>query len=84
VVAFTLIAGALLPWKAAVRAAPAGRPSCCYTNPEYAGVCLVQPAEGETCGSIRAYLNNPKSVGKTYCENTTIRGSWKQVKCANR
>ena len=61
---------------------PAGRPQCCYTNPQYAGVCAVQAGEGETCASIRAYLNNPTSQGKNYCGNTSIRGKWKQVKCA--
>jgi hypothetical protein len=79
-----LAAGAGLPPKAAVRAASPGRAACCYTNPQHAGVCLVQPVAGETCGSIRAYLNNPKSVGKTYCESTTIRGRWRQVRCASR
>ena len=54
---------------------------CCYTNQRYAGVCKVQPAQDETCASILAYLNNPRSQGKTYCGNTTIRGGWQQVEC---
>lgn len=58
------------------------RPDCCFTNPQYAGVCVVQPGEGETCSSILAYLNNPRSQGKSYCGNTQVRGGWKQVACA--
>lgn len=81
--AFALVAAAAGSQpKAALPAAASARPSCCYTNPQYAGVCVVQAGEGETCASIRAYLNNPRSLGKTYCESTTVRGGWKQVKCA--
>jgi hypothetical protein len=54
---------------------------CCFTNPRYTGVCVVTPAEDESCGSILAYLNNPNSVGKPYCGGTTIRGGWAQVEC---
>jgi len=54
---------------------------CCFANPEYAGVCVVQPGEGETCASVLAYLNNPRSQGKSYCGNTSVRGGWKQVEC---
>lgn len=54
---------------------------CCFTNPKYAGVCGVDPAEGETCASILEYLNNPNSAGKTYCEATLIRVGWKQTAC---
>jgi hypothetical protein len=63
-------------------AADGSRPDCCFTNPQYAGVCVVQPGEGETCSSILAYLNNPRSQGKSYCGNTQVRGGWKQVACA--
>ena len=59
-------------------AAPA---TCCFTNPQYAGVCAVTPADEETCASILAYLNNPQSQGKSYCASTAIRGGWKQSKC---
>jgi hypothetical protein len=62
-------------------AASAARSACCYTNPQYTGVCVVQPAKNESCASIRTYLNNPQSQGKTYCDNTSIRGGWRQVKC---
>lgn len=55
--------------------------NCCYTNPGYQGVCKVTPAESETCASILAYLNAPNSTGKTYCDNTKIRGGWSQVPC---
>jgi hypothetical protein len=34
----------------------------------------VQPAQGETCDSILAYLNNPTAQGKTYCNSTNISG----------
>jgi hypothetical protein len=64
------------------KAATAGRPPCCYTNPQYAGPCAVQPVKGETCASILAYLNNPRSEGKSYCSNTNIRGGWKRARCA--
>jgi hypothetical protein len=54
---------------------------CCFTNPRFSGVCSVEPAEGETCASVLAYLNDPQSQGKTYCSNTTIRGGWKTKRC---
>jgi hypothetical protein len=54
---------------------------CCFTNERYAGVCSVEPAEGETCATILAYLNNPQSQGKSYCSNTDIRGGWQQKRC---
>lgn len=54
---------------------------CCFENPRYSGTCQVTPGEDETCGDVLAYLNNPNSVGKDYCGNTTIRGGWTQVAC---
>jgi hypothetical protein len=54
---------------------------CCYVNPSYAGVCVVQPTKDETCANILAYLNNPESSGRIYCNNTSIRGDWRQVVC---
>ena len=55
---------------------------CCYKYSRgYQGVCEVTPGEGETCAGILAYLNNPQSVGKSYCNNTKVRGGWKQVPC---
>jgi hypothetical protein len=57
------------------------RPPCCSNNPRYAGTCVVEPGDGETCRSVLAYLNDPKAAGKTYCSNTTIRGGWKAVRC---
>jgi len=59
----------------------AKRAPCCYANTRYAGVCKVEAAPGETCAGILAYLNNPKSAGKTYCGSTDIRGGWTRVKC---
>ena len=54
---------------------------CCFANERYEGVCTVIPGEGESCGSILAYLNNPMSTGKTYCGGTTVRGGWARVDC---
>jgi hypothetical protein len=54
---------------------------CCFENPRYSGTCEVTPGEGESCGSILGYLNNPNSIGKDYCGNTNIRGGWTQVNC---
>jgi hypothetical protein len=65
----------------ATRASTTADERCCFTNPRYTGVCVVTPAEDETCSSILAYLNNPNSVGKPYCGGTTIRGGWAQVEC---
>jgi hypothetical protein len=54
---------------------------CCFTNPSWAGVCEVRPTGTETCASILDYLNNPRSVGKTYCNSTDLRGGWKSAAC---
>ena len=54
---------------------------CCFENPRYSGTCQVTPGEDETCSSILGYLNNPNSVGKSYCGNTKVRGGWTQVSC---
>jgi hypothetical protein len=54
---------------------------CCFANDRYEGTCTVFPGEGEDCGSVLSYLNNPMSTGKTYCGNTRIRGGWVQVDC---
>jgi hypothetical protein len=54
---------------------------CCFVNPSYAGVCVVDPAPGESCSSILGYLNTAGTAGKTYCGSTPIRGGWKQVRC---
>jgi hypothetical protein len=54
---------------------------CCFKNPRFTGTCQVTPGPEETCGDILAYLNNPNSVGKTYCGNTKVRGGWTQVTC---
>ena len=70
----TVVAATLL----LVAAASEKRP-CCFTNPQYAGVCAVEPGEGETCQSILDYLNHPQSQGN--CGNTNVRGGWQQVTC---
>jgi hypothetical protein len=56
---------------------------CCFENPRYSGTCQVTPGPEETCGGILAYLNNPNSVGKSYCGNTKIRGGWSSVACGS-
>ena len=58
-----------------------GQAPCCFENPRFSGTCQVTPGEDESCGSILGYLNNPNSVGKTYCGNTKVRGGWTQVSC---
>ncbi len=54
---------------------------CCFENPRYSGTCQVSPGPEESCGDILGYLNNPNSVGKTYCGNTKVRGGWSSVAC---
>jgi len=55
---------------------------CCFNNYRFAGGCQVRPSDGETCRSILGYLNNFSSVGAYYCGNTTVRGGWTVVSCA--
>ena len=54
---------------------------CCFENPRFSGTCQVTPGPEETCGDILGYLNNPNSVGKSYCGNTKVRGGWATVSC---
>jgi hypothetical protein len=54
---------------------------CCFNNSRYAGICVVNPGEDETCASILEYLDNPSSSGKSYCGFTDIRGGWKEISC---
>jgi hypothetical protein len=82
---------ALLGWAFFARFAASGmlvptpqaaeRKPCCFANVRYEGACVVQPAQGETCASILEYLNNPNTVGKTYCNGSRIRGGWRVVDC---
>jgi len=51
---------------------------CFFSNPAYAGVCVITPAKDEPCEDILKYLNSPMSAGKTYCASTSIRGGWKR------
>jgi hypothetical protein len=55
---------------------------CCFENPRYSGTCQVTPGPEESCADILAYLNNPNSVGKSYCGNTKVRGGWTEVDCS--
>ena len=74
-----IVTGAALA--TATRSTTQEKPKCCFTNPQYSGVCQVEPAKGESCDSILAYLNQPGSTGKTYCRSTDVRGGWQQVSC---
>ncbi len=56
-------------------------PKCCFSNPGYSGTCEVRPAKDETCGQVLDYLNNPMAQGKSYCDNTQIRGGWESIAC---
>ena len=56
---------------------------CCFENPRFSGTCQVTPGPEESCGDILAYLNNPNSVGKSYCGNTKVRGGWSSVACGS-
>ena len=59
----------------------AGKEACCFQNPRFSGTCRVVPGPDESCGDVLAYLNNPNSVGKSYCGNTKVRGGWTTVSC---
>jgi ketosteroid isomerase-like protein len=56
---------------------------CCLNNFRYAGGCMVVVRGQETCQDVLAYLNNFNSVGKYYCDNTTIRGGWSLGPCGD-
>ena len=66
---------------AAIVASASSGATCCVTNPRFAGICSVELAGDETCKDVLAYLNNPASVGKSYCGNTQVRVGWKPVTC---
>ena len=69
------------PALAAAPEDPSPRADCCFTNRSFSGVCRVKPEENETCATILAYLNDPRSQGKSYCGGPTIRSGWQQVPC---
>jgi hypothetical protein len=77
------VPGAVAPAGARTAAAlVADEPAaCCFTNPRYSGVCQVRPSADESCASILKYLNTALSAGKSYCNNTDIRGGWKAEAC---
>ena len=54
---------------------------CCFAIDRIQGACKVVPSDDETCRTILDYLNNPMSSGKSYCENTSVRGGWVEVSC---
>ena len=80
VTALCVTAALLLGMARSGRGAAAPTP-CCFTNERFAGECRVIPGDNESCGSILAYLNDPTSTGKTYCDRTTLRGDWIEVSC---
>jgi uncharacterized protein (TIGR02246 family) len=57
--------------------------NCCLNNYRFAGGCMVVARGSETCESILGYLNSFQSVGKYYCDNTTVRGGWSLSDCGN-
>jgi len=61
---------------------PKDEAECCFTHPDFQGTCKVAPAPKETCANILEYLNQSGSTGKNYCNNSELRGRWKQVDCA--
>ena len=72
-----LIATASLPQIAAAEE------RCCLNNFRFAGGCMVVVRGGETCSSVLSYLNSFDSVGKYYCDNTTVRGGWTLSDCGD-
>ncbi len=54
---------------------------CCFVRDGYQGHCTVTPGEEETCESILEYLNTAGTVGKTYCNNSKLRGGWALADC---
>lgn len=57
--------------------------SCCFNNYRFAGGCMVVARGQETCHDVISYLNSFQSVGKYYCDNTTIRGGWSLSDCGD-
>ncbi len=55
--------------------------NCCFNNYRFAGGCMVVVRGSETCASVLSYLNSFDSVGKYYCDNTTVRGGWSVTTC---
>jgi uncharacterized protein (TIGR02246 family) len=70
---------------AAALAAPAAvaEDICCLNNFRFSGGCRVVVRGQETCQQVLAYLNSFQSVGKYYCDNTTIRGGWSLSECSD-
>jgi hypothetical protein len=63
-------------------AATAGKATCVFSNPAFAGKCVenVDISKGssakQACESILNCLNNTGCL-KTYCQATTVRTGWK-------
>jgi uncharacterized protein (TIGR02246 family) len=71
---------------AVVFAAPAevvAEESCCLNNFRFSGGCRVIVRGQETCQDVLSYLNSFQSVGRYYCDNTTIRGGWSLGDCGD-
>jgi ketosteroid isomerase-like protein len=56
---------------------------CCLNNFRFSGGCRVVVRGQETCRDVLSYLNSFQSVGKYYCDNTTIRGGWTLAQCSD-
>jgi uncharacterized protein (TIGR02246 family) len=56
---------------------------CCLNNFRFSGGCRVIVRGQETCQQVLSYLNSFQSVGKYYCDNTTIRGGWSLSQCSD-
>ena len=65
----------------AAAAQPSETTRCCFANWRYAGGCVVQVPEDESCLDVLSVLNNPMSTTPGYCRETDVRGGWVQVSC---
>ena len=62
--------------------APAGKATCVFSNPAFAGKCVENvdvsksSSAKQACESVLNCLNNVGCL-KTYCQATTVRTGWK-------
>ena len=80
---FSLTALALTAISTLLPQNAAAEEKCCLNNFRFSGGCMVVVRGSETCSSVLSYLNSFDSVGKYYCDNTTIRGGWTLATCAD-
>jgi uncharacterized protein (TIGR02246 family) len=79
---FSLTALAAITVVALIPQSAAADENCCLNNYRFAGGCMVVARGSETCSSVLSYLNNFDTVGKYYCNNTTVRGGWTLGTCS--